>query len=467
MRRLLRWPVPFTTTTNPTTEQVEAIIENKMEHVNEVTGLSYRIDRSREYKNLDYDYWRNGGSRVPLNNQDIVTPLTASVASPPSTIFADDFTDGDITDWNIISGTWSAALFYLSATDTAAVISHPANIDLTSGNLTFTYKQLLVGGGSNGTFLWMTDNATAYPDSDPSSNWYFFSFGDSDPPTLIRLDGGTSTTLGSTPQVYSTGVYYDIQITHSIAGDIVVSINGLPVISATDSTYSSGSQINLFLSNGGSEQNWDDFSLIAEGTVASGDSLKVWDGTTWEEWVGVKVEARNGDFWIDELEGVLYIVRRGMLTPFKLMDFSYRYNSGGRAEIDLVGGINASQSTLAFDNLTGSFPLQGWIRIDDEEMRYSAITPSTLKLSQRGAFNTTAASHVNGSIIVFVPSDIVDATTMLAAADLLTQEDWSSGGMNSGDIPSAQMPVAQKAEEWRRKAVAILTEKRKHAWSVR
>jgi len=37
------------------------------------------------------------------------------------------------------------------------------------------------------------------------------------------------------------------------------------------------------------------------------DSMKVWDGATYSEWVGVKTESRAGDYWIDYTRGILYV----------------------------------------------------------------------------------------------------------------------------------------------------------------
>jgi len=58
-----------------------------------------------------------------------------------------------------------------------------------------------------------------------------------------------------------------------------------------------------------------------------GDSLQVFNGTEWEEWLGVKTEAENGDFWLDYDNGILYIRRiwwlwfpRGYILRIK-----YRY----------------------------------------------------------------------------------------------------------------------------------------------
>lgn len=277
VRRLLRLVNAFSSSTNPTDEQAMALIENKMAYIDEETGQSFRLSRSREYKNLDYDFWKNGGSRVPLQHSGIITPLSAS----------------------------------------------------------------------------------------------------------------------------------------------------------------------------------------------AGDSLKVWDGSAWTEWVGTYTEGRGSNyFWIDEIEGVLHIIAQGQLTQYKLIDFTYRYNNGARALLNDADGITTGDTAITYDNLTGTLPYQGWATIDSEEFRYSSTTSTVITATERGAFSTTAATHSDNAVIVFVPSDIVDCCTMLVAIDLLSAEDWSSGGMNSGDVPGSQLSVASKIAEWKEKAEKIIAHRKKEMWAV-
>jgi len=277
VRRLMRLPNAFSSSTTPTDEQVMALIENKMAIIEEETGQSFRLLNEREYKNMEGDYWKQGGVRIPLSHAGIILPLA----------------------------------------------------------------------------------------------------------------------------------------------------------------------------------------------TASGDSLKTWDGTTWTERVGTWTEGRASDFWIDEIEGVLHIRVQGMVTPYKLVDIKYRYNNGARCLLNDADAINTSDTAITYDNLTGTLPYQGWATIDTEEFRYSSTTSTVITAAERGAFNTTAASHSDNAVIIFVPSDIVECCTMLVALDLLNSEDWSSGGMNSGDIPGAQLPVQGKMEEWNRKAWNIIKERKRRLWSVR
>ena len=189
--------------------------------------------------------------------------------------------------------------------------------------------------------------------------------------------------------------------------------------------------------------------------TASGDSLKVFDGSNDIEWVGVFTENRNSDFWIEEILGILYL-RTGFVYPRHLaVDITYRYNSGGRTLLDDATGIDDVDTTITVDS-TASFPKQGWFRINDEEVRYNDKTSTTFTAVERGAFNTTAASHNDNDIIYHNPDDITDACTKLVAIDLLTTEDWSSEGLITGDMPSGQLSISQKIENWRKDVEKIL-----------
>ena len=42
-------------------------------------------------------------------------------------------------------------------------------------------------------------------------------------------------------------------------------------------------------------------------------SLKVWNGSDYVEWIGSKTEGRDGDYWVDYIKGVLYINHRWLI----------------------------------------------------------------------------------------------------------------------------------------------------------
>jgi len=60
-----------------------------------------------------------------------------------------------------------------------------------------------------------------------------------------------------------------------------------------------------------------------------GDSLQVFNGQEYEEWLGTKVEGLNGDFWVNYDSGVLYIRRTFVFGRYEGPTIRVRYRYGG------------------------------------------------------------------------------------------------------------------------------------------
>lgn len=60
---------------------------------------------------------------------------------------------------------------------------------------------------------------------------------------------------------------------------------------------------------------------------AKGDKLEVWTGNKWEEWVSdpTKEQGRDGDYWIDAPNGLLWVYERAILRPHPKFRLTYRY----------------------------------------------------------------------------------------------------------------------------------------------
>jgi hypothetical protein len=161
-----------------------------------------------------------------------------------------------------------------------------------------------------------------------------------------------------------------------------------------------------------------------------------------------KTEGRASDYWFETIQGILYLKSQVYKVTDEALSISYRYNYGGRTQLNDTDGISAVDTTITVDSTTG-FPEQGWLRIDDEEIRYNSNTSTAFTAIERGAYNTTAATHSDNAIIFWCPKDIEDATTILVAIDLLLSEDWSVAGSISGEMGSAQAPIAEKINQFR------------------
>lgn len=59
-------------------------------------------------------------------------------------------------------------------------------------------------------------------------------------------------------------------------------------------------------------------------SIRSIEKLQVWDGSTWEDWVITRTEGRSNDYWIDETNGVLYLVTlRSVFEQGVKIDYTY------------------------------------------------------------------------------------------------------------------------------------------------
>ena len=56
------------------------------------------------------------------------------------------------------------------------------------------------------------------------------------------------------------------------------------------------------------------FNLLNR-SINSINSLFVWDGSNWIDWIATKTEGRNADYWIDDQNGVIYLVTLNNVFP--------------------------------------------------------------------------------------------------------------------------------------------------------
>lgn len=68
-------------------------------------------------------------------------------------------------------------------------------------------------------------------------------------------------------------------------------------------------------------------NIITPLSSDEGDKLDVWTGNKWEDWIAkdTRTEGRDGDYWVDEANGVLFIYERAILRPHPKFRVSYRY----------------------------------------------------------------------------------------------------------------------------------------------
>ena len=77
-------------------------------------------------------------------------------------------------------------------------------------------------------------------------------------------------------------------------------------------------------------------------TFASGtDKIEVWDGSNWVDWVATKSQGRGDDFWVDEVNGVVYLMTRSTVYR-KGVRITYRYG-----EASVPGNIEELATKMA------------------------------------------------------------------------------------------------------------------------
>lgn len=64
---------------------------------------------------------------------------------------------------------------------------------------------------------------------------------------------------------------------------------------------------------------------------SQGDKLEVWQGEEWHDWAAddAYTYGRDGDYWVDEANGILHIYRRPLYINHLNLRVTYRYGSTG------------------------------------------------------------------------------------------------------------------------------------------
>ena len=84
--------------------------------------------------------------------------------------------------------------------------------------------------------------------------------------------------------------------------------------------------------------------------ASEGDKMEIWDGGSWVEWIGVKSESRNGDYWVNYEEGVIFL-RMPYIISGKEIEARITYRYG---DSTVPGDIeNACCGLVAAELLTG------------------------------------------------------------------------------------------------------------------
>lgn len=182
-----------------------------------------------------------------------------SLVQAQNVIFQDDFSDGDITDWNQAMGTWNANNFDLNGgRSDPSYISHPAIMPaLAQYDISYDVKlQGLVA--TNAQFFWFTNDTNV-----TTINSYELLTSTSS--TLVRKRvAGVPTNLITGPGL-SQGIYHSINIVHN-GPNITVLVDGALLGTVSDSTYSSGTVVAFGTDNSPDYSLFDNILITSTGT---------------------------------------------------------------------------------------------------------------------------------------------------------------------------------------------------------
>jgi len=187
--------------------------------------------------------------------------------------------------------------------------------------------------------------------------------------------------------------------------------------------------------------------------TTKGDKIEIFQGAKdYTDYLTDKTEGRDSDWWVDFFNGIIYFRHHAPITYKHAARITYRYG-GIDTLINDGAGIDAVVTTVTVDSTTG-FPGRGYIRIDDEEMTYTGKTATSFTGLTRGSYNSTAATHNDDALIVWVPLDIADACTKLVAIDILQREDQNIFVAEGEGATGTR--IVDKIMQWEKDAKDIL-----------
>ncbi|MEV0730506.1 pectate lyase [Polymorphospora sp. NPDC050346] len=155
--------------------------------------------------------------------------LTVSATANAATLLSDDFDDGNANGWSTSGGTWSVSSGAYSQSSTSA------SAKALSGSTSWSTATVTANVRAN-TFGSATSRGIGVAARVQSaSNFYALVL----TPNSVQIRKGAATTLASASFPTSTGAWYTLSLS-ATGGSLVGSVNGTPVVSASDGSYSTG-----------------------------------------------------------------------------------------------------------------------------------------------------------------------------------------------------------------------------------
>lgn len=146
-----------------------------------------------------------------------------------TTLFSDDFNDGNANGWSVSGGTWSVSSgAYTQSGASASAKALASTASWSTMTVSASVRPSTFGSsGSRGIGIAARAQST--------SNFYALVL----TPTAVQLRKGATTTLGSAPFTASTGTTYTLSLSAN-GSTLSGSVNGVTLVSASDGSYATG-----------------------------------------------------------------------------------------------------------------------------------------------------------------------------------------------------------------------------------
>ncbi len=160
---------------------------------------------------------------------------SSGTTAQSTTLFADNFEDGDASDWSRSSGTWTVAtdgsrVYQQSGTSADARIRNGAT---NLGNIALQARVKATAFNGSDRFVAITARVV------DTTHFYYLALRNGNQLVLGKRDGSAQTALAAKSFTFSTGTYYTLRL-EAQGSALRGYVNGTLQLSASDSGYATG-----------------------------------------------------------------------------------------------------------------------------------------------------------------------------------------------------------------------------------
>ncbi len=161
--------------------------------------------------------------------------LTFSTSAQSTTLFSDDFQDGNGNGWSRSSGTWvvvtDGSLVFRQTGTSADSRARAGSTSWTNYSVQARVKPIAFNGSNR--YVGLIARATN------SNHFYYLALTNGNQLVLAKRDGDTSTTLASRSFTVTAGTFYTLRIVAQ-GSSLTAFVNGTQQLAASDSEFTAG-----------------------------------------------------------------------------------------------------------------------------------------------------------------------------------------------------------------------------------